>query len=101
MGALAIILTAPTFAFAIPFFGKRLIVSQEAAVAPVDTVPTRRETVFETAYLTFRASFLSNLNYGVLGGQQRDTTPKKQPHSLFFLRAKMGHWRKLFNDKSQ
>ena len=72
MGALAIILTAPTFAFAIPFFGKRLIVSQEAAVAPVDTVPTTRESIFETAYLTVRASFLSNLNYGVLGGQQRD-----------------------------
>ena len=73
MGALAIILTAPTFAFAIPFFGRRLIVSQEAAVAPVDTVPTRRETVLETAYLSVRASILSNLNYGVLGGQQWDT----------------------------
>ena len=77
MGALAIILTAPTFAFAIPFFGKRLIVSQEASSivsqeASSAPVPAKKEGVLETARLTFRASIMSHDSYGLF----KDSDPQ-------------------------
>ena len=75
MGALAIILTAPTFAFAIPFFGKRLIVSQEASsIVSQETslapVPAKKEGVLETARLTLRASIMSHDSYGLFKGSE-------------------------------
>ena len=75
MGALAIILTAPTFAFAIPFFGKRLIVSQEASSivsqeTPLAPVPAKKEGLMETARLTLRASIMSHDSYGLFKGSE-------------------------------
>ena len=75
MGALAIILTAPTFAFAIPFFGKRLIVSQEASsIVSQETslapVPAKKEGLMETARLTLRASIMSHDSYGLFKGSE-------------------------------